>query len=131
MTDQPAQEESAQPEVSVELASDSTAGLAADVEHTAGAVATADDDGDIILEDITSAEELALLYEESFKHIQEGEIVRGRIVMIGRDSVLVDLKVGDFGLVQRVNAQSCGGAVIGVHQRLAAAQEKRIRSRQR
>lgn len=31
------------------------------------------------------------LYEETLRHIQEGEIVRGKIIHIGKDSVLVDI----------------------------------------
>lgn len=37
----------------------------------------------IIFQDVTTREELEQLYEESLKHIQEGEIVRGRVVHIG------------------------------------------------
>ena len=53
----------------------------------------------IVLEDVTSREELAQLYEESLKHIQEGEIVRGRVVHIGRDSVLVDVGYKSEGVI--------------------------------
>lgn len=53
----------------------------------------------IVLEDVTSREELAQLYEESLKHIQEGEIVRGRVVHIGRDSVLVDVGYKSEGII--------------------------------
>lgn len=53
----------------------------------------------IVVEDVTSREELAQLYEESLKHIQEGEIVRGRVVHIGRDSVLVDVGYKSEGVI--------------------------------
>ncbi|MGE3540815.1 MAG: 30S ribosomal protein S1 [Candidatus Tectimicrobiota bacterium] len=53
----------------------------------------------IVFEDVTSREELAQLYEESLKHIQEGEIVRGRVVHIGRDSVLVDVGYKSEGVI--------------------------------
>jgi small subunit ribosomal protein S1 len=53
----------------------------------------------IAVEDVTSREELEQLYEESLKHIQEGEIVRGRVVHIGRDSVLVDVGYKAEGIV--------------------------------
>ena len=53
----------------------------------------------IVVEDVTSREELAQLYEESLKHIQEGEIVRGRVVHIGRDSVLVDVGYKSEGTI--------------------------------
>jgi small subunit ribosomal protein S1 len=48
---------------------------------------------------VTSREELEQLYEESLKHIQEGEIVRGRVVHIGRDSVLVDVGYKSEGMI--------------------------------
>jgi small subunit ribosomal protein S1 len=53
----------------------------------------------IVVEDVTSREELEQLYEESLKHIQEGEIVRGRVVHIGRDSVLVDVGYKSEGVI--------------------------------
>jgi small subunit ribosomal protein S1 len=53
----------------------------------------------IALNDIASPEELAQLYEESLKHIQEGEIVRGRIVQIERDAVLVDVGYKSEGVI--------------------------------
>ena len=51
------------------------------------------------LEDVGSTEELEKLYEESLKHIQEGEIVRGRVVHIGRDTVLVDVGYKSEGTI--------------------------------
>jgi small subunit ribosomal protein S1 len=53
----------------------------------------------ITFEDVTTREELEQLYEESLKHIQEGEIVRGRVVHIGRDSVLVDVGYKSEGII--------------------------------
>jgi len=53
----------------------------------------------VAVEDVTSREELEQLYEESLKHIQEGEIVRGRVVHIGRDSVLVDVGYKSEGII--------------------------------
>jgi small subunit ribosomal protein S1 len=53
----------------------------------------------IAVADVTSREELEQLYEESLKHIQEGEIVRGRVVHIGRDSVLVDVGYKSEGII--------------------------------
>lgn len=53
----------------------------------------------IEVEDVTTREELEQLYEESLKHIQEGEIVRGRVVHIGRDSVLVDVGYKSEGTI--------------------------------
>lgn len=50
-------------------------------------------------EEVISQEELARLYEESLKHIQEGEIVRGRIVQIEREVVLVDVGYKSEGVI--------------------------------
>jgi small subunit ribosomal protein S1 len=51
------------------------------------------------MEDVGSSEELERLYEESLKHIQEGEIVRGRVVHIGRDTVLIDVGYKSEGTI--------------------------------
>ena len=88
MTDQPAQEEATQPEAAVEV-----------VPVSQPAAATVEAAEAIAVEDVTDLEELAQLYEESLKHIQEGEIVRGRVVMIGRDSVLVDVGYKSEGMI--------------------------------
>ena len=53
----------------------------------------------VVEEDVSSNEELEKLYEESLKHIQEGEIVRGRVVHIGRDTVLVDVGYKSEGTI--------------------------------
>jgi small subunit ribosomal protein S1 len=39
------------------------------------------------------------LYEESFKHIQEGEILHGHVVQVERDNVLVDVGYKSEGLI--------------------------------
>src|SRR5918996_560566 len=39
------------------------------------------------------------LYRESLDHIQEGEIIKGRVVQIERDSVLVDVGYKSEGLI--------------------------------
>ena len=57
------------------------------------------EDVDSIEEDVGSNEELEKLYEESLKHIQEGEIVRGRVVHIGRDTVLIDVGYKSEGTI--------------------------------
>src|SRR5215470_12939041 len=86
MTDNIVQEEALRPEVS---------GAAGHAGQAQGAgVSEA-----IVVEDVTTREELAQLYEESLKHIQEGEIVRGRVVHIGRDSVLVDVGYKSEGII--------------------------------
>jgi small subunit ribosomal protein S1 len=71
---------------------------AAATRETEDAVAVAE--GIVSAEDLEiTAEELDRLYEESLKHIQEGEIVRGRVVQIGRDSVLVDVGYKSEGVI--------------------------------
>src|SRR5438128_1924281 len=59
----------------------------------------ADADDAIVFNDVASLEELEQLYEESLRHIQEGEIVRGRIVQIERDAVLVDVGYKSEGII--------------------------------
>lgn len=56
---------------------------------------------DKLANDVTLREEedLAQLYEDSMKHIQEGEIVRGRIVKVDRDAVLVDIGYKSEGVI--------------------------------
>lgn len=88
MTDKPAQEAFPQSEAAVEAAYD----------ELSTTTMTRMDDA-IVFEDVTSPEELSQLYDESLKHIQEGEIVRGRIVYIGRDSVLVDVGYKSEGTI--------------------------------
>src|SRR5919108_3907953 len=88
MTDQIGQQEALEPEMSGAAGQES----GAPVQDTGAAEA-------IAVEDVTSREELEQLYEESLKHIQEGEIVRGRVVHIGRDSVLVDVGYKSEGII--------------------------------
>jgi len=88
MTDQTGQQEALEPGMPG-LAGQESAAL---VQDTGAAEA-------IAVEDVTSREELEQLYEESLKHIQEGEIVRGRVVHIGRDSVLVDVGYKSEGMI--------------------------------
>src|SRR5499433_1673117 len=88
MTDNRVQEEALGPEVS------GAAGYEGQMPAQGAGAAEA-----IAVEDVTSREELEQLYEESLKHIQEGEIVRGRVVHIGRDSVLVDVGYKSEGII--------------------------------
>src|SRR6266704_5012127 len=88
MTDNIVQEEALGPEVS------GAAGYEGQMPAQGAGVSEA-----IVIEDVTSREELEQLYEESLKHIQEGEIVRGRVVHIGRDSVLVDVGYKSEGMI--------------------------------
>src|SRR5918912_1850341 len=44
--------------------------------------------------------DMEALYRESLEHIQEGEIIKGRVVQIERDSVLVDVGYKSEGLIQ-------------------------------
>jgi len=88
MTDQTGQQEALEPGMPGAAGRES----GAPVQDTGAAEA-------IAVEDVTSREELEQLYEESLKHIQEGEIVRGRVVHIGRDSVLVDVGYKSEGMI--------------------------------
>ena len=88
MTDQTGQQEALEPGMPGAAGQES----GAPVQVTGAAEAVA-------VEDVTSREELEQLYEESLKHIQEGEIVRGRVVHIGRDSVLVDVGYKSEGII--------------------------------
>src|SRR5215468_10379331 len=88
MTDQTGQQEALEP--GMPGAAGQESGVPVQDTGTAEAVA---------VEDVTSREELEQLYEESLKHIQEGEIVRGRVVHIGRDSVLVDVGYKSEGII--------------------------------
>jgi small subunit ribosomal protein S1 len=88
MTDKVTPSEPLQPE---SLVTDSPA------PSTSTAIAGMDDV--IAFNDVGSPEELERLYEESLKHIQEGEIVRGRIVQIDRDAVLVDVGYKSEGII--------------------------------
>jgi small subunit ribosomal protein S1 len=58
--------------------------------ETAFGVGRPDDDDNIDMEE---------LYRETLEHIQEGEIIRGRIVQIERDAVLVDVGYKSEGLI--------------------------------
>jgi small subunit ribosomal protein S1 len=88
MTDQTGQQEALEPGMPGAAGQESEAPV-----QDTGAAET------IAVEDVTSREELEQLYEESLKHIQEGEIVRGRVVHIGRDSVLVDVGYKSEGII--------------------------------
>ncbi len=89
MTDQPIQEEPLPSEATAVVSSEA-------VPEPIGAVSVEEP---IVLDDVASPEELAQLYEDSLKHIQEGEIVRGRIVRIERDAVLVDVGYKSEGII--------------------------------
>lgn len=51
---------------------------------------------DLALEEVENFEQM---YEESMRHIQEGEIVRGIVVRIDRDAVLVDIGYKSEGAI--------------------------------
>lgn len=86
MIDKPAHEEVPQSETMQESQAASTVADVAAVEEP------------VVQADI-NPDELAQMYEESLKHIQEGEIVRGRIVRIERDAVLVDVGYKSEGII--------------------------------
>ncbi|MCB9494290.1 MAG: 30S ribosomal protein S1, partial [Desulfobacteraceae bacterium] len=50
-------------------------------------------------EGVETMEELLDLYEDSFSRFQEGEVVTGRVISIGRDSVIVDIGYKSEGAV--------------------------------
>jgi len=41
------------------------------------------------LEDVGSHEEMEQLYEESFKSFEEGAVIRGRVIQVRQDGVVV------------------------------------------
>ncbi len=42
---------------------------------------------------------LAALYEETFKNFEEGTIIEGRIVAVGKDKVVVDIGYKSEGMI--------------------------------
>ena len=91
MTDKPGQIEAIEQEM--------PQAVEQEVQEPVPAAEVSDEADDIEMEDVGSSEELEKLYEESLKHIQEGEIVRGRVVHIGRDTVLVDVGYKSEGTI--------------------------------
>ncbi|MBI3326021.1 MAG: S1 RNA-binding domain-containing protein, partial [Nitrospinae bacterium] len=73
-------------------------GLDAERAHTAGARAP-----EVEHSEESSGEDerfdMEELYRESLEHIQEGEIIKGRVMRIERDSVLVDVGYKSEGLI--------------------------------
>ncbi len=49
--------------------------------------------------DIDAEEDMEKLYEESLKYIKEGEVIKGRVVQIERDSALVDVGYKSEGYI--------------------------------
>ncbi|MDY0132824.1 MAG: 30S ribosomal protein S1 [Desulforegulaceae bacterium] len=50
-------------------------------------------------EEVETMEELLELYEDSFSRFQEGEVVTGKVISVGRDSVVVDIGYKSEGVV--------------------------------
>ena len=57
------------------------------------------------------AQELSHLYDETFKQIEEGEIVKGRVVKIDNDQVLVDVGYKSEGQIQLSEFQDESGNI--------------------
>ena len=56
-------------------------------------------------EEIPDGDSFMKLYEESLKSIQEGEVIKGEIVQIGKEYVLVDIGYKSEGrLIHRVDS---------------------------
>ncbi|MBW2609713.1 MAG: 30S ribosomal protein S1 [Deltaproteobacteria bacterium] len=58
------------------------------------------DDSDQDMQDDTGPDSFMELYEKSLKSIQEGELVKGEIVMIGKEYVLVDIGYKSEGQIR-------------------------------
>jgi len=74
-------------------------GFDAEREATAGMSTPADTEFGVGSPDDDENVDMEELYRESLEHIQEGEIIRGRIVQIERDAVLVDVGYKSEGLI--------------------------------
>jgi len=74
-------------------------GFDAESEQTAGWRTPAEVDIGDSRPDDDEQVDMEELYRESLDHIQEGEIIKGRIVQIERDSVLVDVGYKSEGLI--------------------------------
>jgi small subunit ribosomal protein S1 len=57
-------------------------------------------DRETALEEAESMEDLMNLYEESFKRFAEGEVVKGRIISVDKDHVLVDIGYKSEGQIR-------------------------------
>ncbi len=64
-----------------------------DAEEQEGLADASDDEEDSSssMQDIADADSFMKLYEESLKSIQEGEVIQGEIVQVGKEYVLVDI----------------------------------------
>jgi small subunit ribosomal protein S1 len=67
-------------------------------------------------EDLSDSDNFMKLYEESLKSIQEGEVVKGEIVQIGKEYVLVDIgykSEGQISIHEFVDAEGVMSAKVG------------------
>ncbi len=56
---------------------------------------------------------MKLLYEESFQHLEEGSVVKGRVIRVERDQVLVDVGYKSEGVVSLKEFTDPGMAAVG------------------
>ncbi|MDY6861515.1 MAG: 30S ribosomal protein S1 [Thermodesulfobacteriota bacterium] len=59
-------------------------------------------------EDINNEEDFSVLYEESLKHLKEGEVVEGTVIQITKDFVMVDIGFKSDGQID-INEFKRGG----------------------
>ena len=45
------------------------------------------------------SQEMARLYEESFKSVEEGSVVRGRVIQVRQDGIVVDVGYKSEGII--------------------------------
>ncbi|MFH0839112.1 MAG: 30S ribosomal protein S1 [Candidatus Omnitrophota bacterium] len=58
-----------------------------------------ENDGEVLETEQKENSEIAKIYEESLRDIKEGQIIKGKIIAIGRDGVLVDVGYKSEGLI--------------------------------
>jgi small subunit ribosomal protein S1 len=78
--------------------------------------ATGEEALDASEEDLSDSDNFMKLYEESLKSIQEGEVVKGEIVQIGKEYVLVDIgykSEGQISIHEFVDAEGVMSAKVG------------------
>src|SRR5918995_6734371 len=68
-------------------------------ESRVAGVATADDESDATSRNGEDPDEFRRLYEESLKDIQEGEVVKGTIIRVNPDHVIIDVGYKSEGQV--------------------------------
>jgi ribosomal protein S1 len=62
-------------------------------------------------------EDLMEMYEESFRRVEEGQVVQGRIIQIDKEFVLVDIGYKSEGQVRVAELTGPDGTIEGWHRR--------------